>query len=179
MLHTAADLAAEAGFPLHEPLVIDRLVVSPDGKHVLVALDRAGAYELTDSSSEPRLQPAGALVVLGRAGDVEAVSRSRPKRGFGWAAWTPTGELALGLTMQSATLNTPDRVLTYWDLRSDPVDIALPGAFDNTLLTPCVWGPASDSMLCGDDRGWFDVRAKRREVTRLSSVTGRPLVWLR
>jgi hypothetical protein len=179
VLSTDVQLARAGRLPVGQPIVLDRISVSPDGRHVLVAFDLAGTHEYPNGFfGPPRVRPAGAQVVLDRTGHVEAVRQSLPGRGLEWARWSDADTLALGETAVTETLNTPDRILTFWDRRSAPRSIALPGSLDNTLLTPCVWSPSSDHLLCGDDRGWFDVRPAAAKVERVAGVTGRPLVWL-
>jgi hypothetical protein len=92
--------------------------------------------------------------------------------------WSRDGQLALGESVETEVIHTPDHVLTYWDLRSAPREVPVRGSLDNTLLTPCAWSPAGDRLLCGDDRGWFLVTPRTGEVETVQQVTGRPLAWL-
>jgi hypothetical protein len=101
-----------------------------------------------------------------------------PGRRLDWVRWSSTDVLALGESATTETINTDERVLSSWDRRRPPVTITLRGAFENTLLSPCVWSPRGDRLLCGDDRGWYDIDAKTGESTVLSGVTGRPVIWL-
>jgi hypothetical protein len=179
LLRTAQQLAADAGLPATEPLLVQRLVVSPDGGRIVLGLDAAGTREFPrGTNNPPRVRPAGALVVLDRAGRVVAVRRSLDGHGLDWVRWSHDGRLALGVSVETDTVNSADHVLTYWDLRAPPLEVRLPGAFPNTLLTPCTWSPTGERLLCGDDRGWFDVEPRTNRVEVRRPVTGRPVVWL-
>jgi hypothetical protein len=153
--------------------------VSPDGRYVLVALDTGGSREFPRGfNNPPRIPPAGALVVLDRTGRTVAVRRSVQGRGLDWARWSSGGQLAMAESVETEVIHLADHVLTLWDLRAAPREIPLPGSFQNTLLTTCAWSPAGDRLLCGDDRGWFDVTPGTGDVELVQPVTGRPLAWL-
>jgi hypothetical protein len=179
VLHDVDDLARQAKVPSGQPVVVDRISVSPDGRLILVAFDIAGAHEFPDGpANRPRVEPAGAIVVLDRHGAVKDVRPAMPGRRLDWVRWSSTDLLALGESATTETINTDERVLSYWDRRRPPVTITLRGAFENTLLSPCVWSPRADRLLCGDDRGWYDVDPATGESVVLSGVTGRPVIWL-
>jgi hypothetical protein len=173
------DLARQAHLPPTDALVVDRISVSPDGRHILVGYDRASSHEFPQGfANRPRLEPAGVLVVMDRSGRVEGIRPSEVGRRLVWARWSGADALALGESATTETINTDEMVLSTWDRSRVPDRIDIAGAFDNALRSPCVWSPRSDHLMCGDDRGWYDVEAASRKVTAVPGVTGRPVIWL-
>ena len=179
VLQTAGELARTVGLPVGSPLLVQRMAYSPDGSRLAIAFDRAGTRVFPQGTTgPPSAKAAGAVVVLDRSGRVVGARPSRAGRGVQWIRWSSDGRLALGETVGTSTLNFFEYVLTYWDVRGPAVDVRLPGAFPNTLLKACAWSPTGARLLCGDDRGWFDVDVATATATPIASVTGRPLAWL-
>lgn len=168
VLVTAAAFAAAVGLPAG-PVVVDRLVVSPDGSRVLVS----------GWSASARVHPAHGLLVVDRTGRQVAAVRSRTGTASNWAVWAPDGRsLALGTYRETPTEFAPDRLVELWDLAAPPRTVALPGELAGAAQEPCVWAPGGGRLLCGDGRGWFDVDAAAGTATRVDGVTGRPVAWL-
>ncbi len=115
-LLTADAFARAVGLPAGTPMVIDRLLFSPDGSKLLVS-----GWPAADRDSE---QLRGGLVVVDRTGEQLAAVPARTGVQSNWARWSPDGAtLALGTYVSTATIRDPDRTVELWDLTAAPARV--------------------------------------------------------
>lgn len=163
---------------------VDLLSVSPDGRHVALtgfriedAIRESVAAETFTSSGIP----ATGLVVLDRSGRVVAARPATADRRVAWMRWSGTGRLAYE-ELVGKVVNDPDETLRLWSPltapRDEPLLVELPGVFNGAVDAPCSFSPDNVRLLCGDERGWYDVEAATGAATAVPVVPGRPLAWL-